>query len=83
LTVLFVMVFVTLFVVGLLTGFAAAALVAAKSTMSLLVVQLISAAANTLYIPFISAVVLSVYYDLKLRKEGTDLASRVDSLATR
>jgi hypothetical protein len=36
-------------------------------------VQLISAAGYTLFIPFISAVSLSIYYDLKFRKEGTDL----------
>lgn len=83
LTVLFVVFFVLLFVVGMLTGFAAAALGGAKGSVALAMVQLISAVANTLYTPFISAVLLSIYYDLRLRKQGTDLSASNDSLATR
>jgi hypothetical protein len=33
--------------------------------------------------PLVPAVLLTMYYDLKLRKEGTDLAGRVDALAAR
>jgi len=31
----------------------------------------------------IPCALLSIYYDLKLRKEGTDLAQRVQALPTR
>jgi len=45
--------------------------------------QLISIVAGTLLMPFYPAVLLAIYYDLKLRKEGTDLAGRVDALSSR
>jgi hypothetical protein len=45
--------------------------------------QLISAAGGTVLMPLVPAVLLTMYYDLKLRKEGTDLAGRVDALAAR
>jgi len=82
LTVSLIILIVVLLVIGFLSGIVAVTL-GAKGAMSLTVVQLISAAGNTLFIPFVSAVLLSIYYDLKLRKEGTDLAGRVDSVATR
>lgn len=83
LTVLLIIFLVVLLVAGLLTSIAATALGAAKSTAALTLMQLIPAVANTLFTPFISAVLLSIYFDLKIRKEGADLAGRVDSLATR
>jgi hypothetical protein len=82
LTVLFVVLIVVLLLIGFLSGLVAVTL-GAKGAISVTVVQLISAGGNTLFTPFISAVLLSIYYDLKLRKEGTDLAGRVESLATR
>jgi len=82
LAVLFIILIVVLLVIGFLSGIVAATL-GANGAMSLTLVQLISAAGNTLFIPFISAVLLSIYYDLRLRKEGTDPAARVDSVATR
>jgi hypothetical protein len=45
--------------------------------------QLVSMAGGTVLMSLIPAVLLTMYYDLKLRKEGTDLAGRVDALAAR
>lgn len=50
------------------------------STGSQLVQQLISAVLNLFTMSFFPCVLLAVFNDLKLRKEGTDLASRVDAL---
>jgi hypothetical protein len=41
----------------------------------------LSAAANVFMTPFTSAVLIALYWDLKLRKEGGDLAARVDALS--
>jgi hypothetical protein len=45
--------------------------------------QLVSMAGGTVLMSLVPAVLLTMYYDLKLRKEGTDLAGRVDALAAR
>lgn len=37
---------------------------------------------NVLLMPFITAVMIALYWDLKLRKEGADLAARVNALNT-
>jgi hypothetical protein len=72
LSVLLCMFVAVVIAIGFLTTFAAA-LLGARSTISVTLVQLISAAANMLFTPFISAVLLAVYYDLRLRKDGVDL----------
>ena len=46
------------------------------------IAQLVSFLGGTLLMTFIPAVLLALYYDLKLRKEGTDLAGRVNALAS-
>jgi hypothetical protein len=43
--------------------------------------QLVSMAGGTVLMSLVPAVLLSMYHDLKLRKEGTDLAGRVNALA--
>jgi hypothetical protein len=43
--------------------------------------QLVSILGGTFLMSFLPAVLLSMYYDLKLRKEGSDLADRVNALA--
>lgn len=43
--------------------------------------QLLSIVGGTFLMSFLPAVLLSMYYDLKLRKEGSDLADRVNALA--
>ena len=45
------------------------------------IAQLVSFAGGTVLMTFIPAVLLALYHDLKLRKEGTDLAGRVSALA--
>jgi hypothetical protein len=44
--------------------------------------QLVAVAGGAVVMPFVPAVLLAMYYDLKLRKEGTDLAGRVNALPT-
>jgi hypothetical protein len=42
--------------------------------------QLVAVIGGAVVMPFVPAVLLVMYYDLKLRKEGTDLAGRVNAL---
>jgi hypothetical protein len=42
--------------------------------------QLVAVIGGAVVMPFVPAVLLAMYYDLKLRKEGTDLAGRVNAL---
>jgi len=44
--------------------------------------QLVAVIGGAVVMPFVPAVLLVMYYDLKLRKEGTDLAGRVNALTT-
>jgi hypothetical protein len=44
-------------------------------------IQGISLLGNTLISPLYAAVLVAIYHDLKLRKEGADLAGRVSALA--
>jgi hypothetical protein len=46
-----------------------------------LVAELVfNAVFNVLFMPFLTAVMIALYWDLKLRKEGGDLAARVNAL---
>jgi hypothetical protein len=54
-----------------------------RSAAALVLMQAIPALVNAAFTPFISAVLLSIYYDLKLRKEGSGLAIGADSAAAR
>jgi hypothetical protein len=50
--------------------------------LATMIVQLVlNAAVNVFVTPFTSAVLVALYWDLKLRKEGGDLAARVDALS--
>ena len=51
--------------------------------MRTILAQLVSIAGGTVLMSLVPAVLLAMYYDLKLRKEGTDLAGRVSALAAR
>jgi Na+(H+)/acetate symporter ActP len=53
---------------------------AASVTTVQLVQQLVSSVMNLFTMTFFPCVLLSVYYDLKLRREGSDLAGRVGAL---
>ncbi len=60
-----------------IVGVALRGSVAAATALS----QLVSILGGTFLMSFLPAVLLSMYYDLKLRKEGSDLADRVNALA--
>ncbi|MFC4309185.1 hypothetical protein ACFPN2_08850 [Steroidobacter flavus] len=76
---LFVLFIAVGFVVAIITPFAG---MAADSLVAGMVVQLVlNAVVNILISPFTSAVMIALYWDLKLRKEGGDLAARVDALS--
>lgn len=47
---------------------------------TLITTTLISVIVNVLVVPFFSAMLIALYWDLKLRKEGGDLAARVGAL---
>jgi hypothetical protein len=68
------------FVIGLATPFFG--IVLADLVMVVTIVQLV---VNALFYvvlgPFMSAVMIALYWDLKLRKEGGDLAARVNALS--
>jgi hypothetical protein len=74
-TILSVLLIVLIAVLALITGLTGvvATVLGARNTMTLALVELISAAANMVFTPFISAVLLAIYYDLGLRKEGKGL----------
>jgi hypothetical protein len=80
LTVLIIVIAVVFLVVGVIAAIVGATL-GPKSGMSAAFIQLISLFGNTLVTPLSSAVSVAIYYDLKLRKEGADLAGRVNALA--
>ncbi|WP_129647603.1 hypothetical protein [Peristeroidobacter agariperforans] len=68
------------FVFGLLSPFIAMAF--GNALLVGMGVQLLSqAATNVLVMPFTCAVFISIYWDLKLRKQGGDLAARVNALS--
>jgi hypothetical protein len=71
-------------VFAVVVGFVAAALGAALGAPSLLgtaVAQIVSILANSVLGSLYPAVLVAIFYDLKLRKEGADLLGRVDALA--
>jgi hypothetical protein len=79
---------IVLFIIGLVfslvVGFISAALGGAFGTTSFLatgVSQLISLVVNTVLGSLYPAVLIAILFDLKLRKQGGDLLSRVDALA--
>ena len=65
------------FVIGLLTTLIG---VVDLVTYSLVTGLLIGLLVNIVVMPFFSALLLALYWDLKLRKEGGDLAARVGAL---
>jgi len=67
-------------VISILSGVAIAVLHSSVNT-ALIVSQLVSIIGGTVLMSFVPAVLLVTYYDLRLRKGGADLASRVNALA--
>jgi hypothetical protein len=78
-SVAFVIMYILLITIALVaalgTGFGVAG-AEGDFTRALVIQQLISSALNLLVLPFLPCILLAVYYDLKLRNEATDLASR-------
>lgn len=57
------------------------AMLHSTSGAATVVSQLFSIAVGTVFVPFFPAVLLAIYYDLKLRRDGADLADRVNALS--
>ncbi len=81
-TVALVIIYVFYLLIGVLETLVSAML-DSTSGAAALVSQLFSSAFGTLLVPFFPAVLLAIYYDLKLRRDGADLADRVNSLRSR
>jgi hypothetical protein len=67
--------------VSLVAGLLAAMSIGAGTI--LIVNQVVTALLSIVIVGWIPCVLLAMYYDLKLRHEGADLATRVDALAAR
>lgn len=83
LTVAVILVIVIFIALGVVAAIAApfAGLAVEDIVMVGLVSELVfNAAFNLLLMPFFTAVMIALYWDLKLRKEGGDLAARVNAL---
>jgi hypothetical protein len=81
LTVLIIIGVVLSIVVAFLNGLIAVSL-GPTSVVSIALTQILSILTNTVLGPLYPAVLLAIFDDLKLRKEGGDLASRVSALAS-
>lgn len=80
----FVIMFVVIAVLGGIAGFivgVTGAAAAASSTGGQVVQQIINAVLNTLTLSFYPCVLMAVFNDLRLRREGGDLLGRVDALS--
>jgi hypothetical protein len=77
--------FVIVWVIGLAEGLMVGLLSAAMRTETALVLafsQLLGALLSVFTTPLITVVMLAIFYDLRLRREGGDLAARVNTLQT-
>jgi hypothetical protein len=79
-TVAIIIAMVFYFVIAFLSGIVIA-LLHGSEPMTTVISQVIGVAGGTILMAFIPAVVLAIFYDLRLRKDGADLASRVNALA--
>jgi hypothetical protein len=79
LTVLIIVIVAVFLFIGIIAGIVAAT--TGSTAITGILVQLISVLGNTLISPLYAAVLVAIYHDLKLRKEGADLAGRVNALA--
>jgi hypothetical protein len=68
-------------VVAFVNGALAGATLRTPFGIGTVISQLVSLVGGAVLMSFIPAILLATYYDLKLRKEGADLASRVNALA--
>jgi len=81
-TMALIIVMVFYFVIGFVNTALVGVTMQAFGTRTILA-QLVSMAGGTVLMSLVPAVLLAMYHDLKLRKEGTDLAGRVDALAAK
>jgi hypothetical protein len=79
-SVAIVMAMVFYFVIAFLSGLVGG-LLRGSEPMTTLISQVVGVAGGTILMAFMPAVVLAIFYDLRLRKDGADLASRVNALA--
>ena len=79
-TVAIIIAMVFYFVIAFAAGLIAALMRGSLETATILS-QAVSVAGGTFLTPFFPAVLLALYYDLQLRKEGIDLSTRVNALA--
>jgi hypothetical protein len=56
------------------------AVLRSDTTMVILVAQLLGVLLSVFTTPMLTVVMLEIFYDLKLRREGGDLAARMNSL---
>jgi hypothetical protein len=82
-TLALIIVMVFYFVIGFVNAALVGVTIQRPFGTATILSQLISMAGGTVLMSLVPAVLLAMYHDLKLRKEGTDLAGRVDALAAR
>jgi integral membrane sensor domain MASE1 len=70
-------------VLGAVVGGTFAGIFGVRSLPSIVANQVLSFAVGVLIMSLTPSALLSIYYDLKLRREGTDLAQRVQALPIR
>ena len=75
--------FIVAAVLGALVGGIIVGIFGARSLPSIVSNQVLSFAVGVLILSLTPSALLSIYYDLKLRREGTDLAQRVQALPIR
>jgi hypothetical protein len=81
LSVAFIIIFVFSMVITFVAGALAAVAVVSHDVGSIqIMVQVVSIIANVFVLPMVPAVLIAIYSDLKLRREGGDLAARVGAL---
>lgn len=77
--VAFVILYILVLIVGMVGGLAAGFNPSAMMN-NMVVQQVASSVMNVFVMPFLPSVMLSIYYDLKLRNEGSDLEERIAAL---
>jgi hypothetical protein len=80
LTVLVIVIIALFLFIGIIAGIVRVSM-GSTAGISGVLIQVISTLGSTLVSPLYAAVLVAIFYDLRLRKEGTDLAGRVNALA--
>ena len=78
-----ILMYLALYAVGALLDLAGIALAGRGTQLSLIYNQIVAILLSTVMGSFLPSMLVSIYRDLKLRKEGADLAGRVEALAAR